>query len=261
MGHYYAFDNGCVCRNAFCNFHDISVKKLKNLKAHLQKNGFSAVVHGNRGRRSHHGYSFEVIKNVVSFIKNFSEIHGLSQPSPLRGRSNNPPVYLPAFWTKVAIHKRYCDSCLAGEPRVGLTVFKTLWLKACPDLVIMTPRTDVCHTCEKLRCTVMRSVTEEEKIEATEEFQKHLHISQEHRTFYSSAIKRSHEVLKYYSQEECCPNTPVYPCSKDITLHYTFDFAQQLQLPYHSKQVGPLYLKKNERLSCLVCVVMESRFK
>ena len=142
-----------------------------------------------------------------------------------------------------------------------MTVFKTLWLKARPDLVIMTPRTDVCDTCVKLRCTVMRSVTEEEKIEATEEFQKHLHISQEHRTFYSSAIKRSHEVLKYYSQEECCPNTPVYPCSKDITLHYTFDFAQQLQLPYHSKQVGPLYLKKNERLSCLVCVVMESRFK
>lgn len=42
----------------------------------------------------------------------------------------------------------------------------------------------------------MRSVTEEEKIEATEDFQKHLHIYQEHRTFYSSAIKKSHEVLK-----------------------------------------------------------------
>ena len=38
---------------AFCILHDISVKKLKNLKAHLQKNGFSAVVHGNHGRRSH----------------------------------------------------------------------------------------------------------------------------------------------------------------------------------------------------------------
>ena len=89
-------------------------------------------------------------------------------------------MYLPAFWTKVAIHKRYCDSCLLGEPRVGLTLFKTLWLKTCPDLVIMTPRTDVCETLENLRGDVMRFVTEEEKLEATEEFQKHLHIAQDH---------------------------------------------------------------------------------
>ena len=25
--------------------------------------------------------------------------------------------------------------------------------------------------------------------------------------------------------------------------HYTFDFAQQLQVPYHARQVGPLYFK------------------
>ena len=94
----------------------------------------------------------------------------------------------------------------------------------------------------------MRSVTEEEKIEATEEIQKHLHISQEQCTFYSSAIKKSHEVLKYYPQEECCPNTPVYPCSKDITLYYTFDFAQQLQLLYHSRQVCPIYFKNPRKV-------------
>ena len=43
-----------------------------------------------------------------------------------------------------------------------------------------------------------------------------------------------------YPQNECWPK---YLCSKDITLHYTFDFAQQLQLPYHSRQVGPIYFK------------------
>ena len=34
MGHYYTFDHRRVCRNAFCILHDISVKKLMNLKAH-----------------------------------------------------------------------------------------------------------------------------------------------------------------------------------------------------------------------------------
>ena len=75
MGHYFTFDHHHVCRAAFCILHDISVKKLKNLKAHLQKNGFASIVHGNYDRKSHHAYSFEVIKNVVAFIKNFGEIH------------------------------------------------------------------------------------------------------------------------------------------------------------------------------------------
>ena len=79
MGHYLASDHRRVCRTAFCILHDISVKKLKNLKAHLQKNGFSSVIHGNCGEKSHRGYSLEVIKNVVVFIKNFGEIHGLPQ--------------------------------------------------------------------------------------------------------------------------------------------------------------------------------------
>ena len=69
MGHYYAFDHRHVCCNAFCILHDFSVKKLKNLKAHLQKNELSAVAHGNRDQRSHRGYLFEVIKDVVAFIK------------------------------------------------------------------------------------------------------------------------------------------------------------------------------------------------
>ena len=132
----------------------------------------------------------------------------LPQPSPLRGQSINPPVYLPAFWTKVAIHKRYCDSCLPGEPGVGLTVFKALWQKACPDLVIVTSRTDVYVKLVRIiRCTVMMYITKEEKVVATEEFQKHLHVVQEHHTFYSSAIKKSNEALKSYPQEECCPNS------------------------------------------------------
>ena len=53
---------------------------------------------------------------------------------------------------------------------------------------------------------------------------------------------------KLYPQEACCPNTPANPCSKDITLYYTFDFAQQLQLPYHSRQVGPIYFKSPRKV-------------
>ena len=101
-----------------------------------------------------------------------------------------------------------------------------------------------CDTCEKLRCTVMRSVTEEEKIEATEDFQKHLHIYQEHRTFYSSAIKKSHEVLKT-THRKSVALIHLYIHAQRILLSiiHLFYFAQELQLLYHSRQVCPIYIK------------------
>ena len=50
--HAFAFDHRAVCRTCFCLLHDISVKKLKNLKTHMVKNGFSTSVHGHCGRKS-----------------------------------------------------------------------------------------------------------------------------------------------------------------------------------------------------------------
>ena len=132
---------------------------------------------------------------------------------------------------------------MPSDPCVGLTLFKTTWQKTCPDLVIMTPRTDVCERCESLRQNIMSSITEEDKVESTRAFQEHLSVSQEHRLLYSTAITRSYEALKSFTPAERRPGTSVPACSKNISLHYTFDFAQQLQLPYYSRQVGPIYFK------------------
>ena len=38
------------------------------------------------------------------------------------------------------------------------------------------------------------------------------------------------------------PTEPIQPCSTDFQhAHYTFDFAQNLCLPHHSRQMGPMY--------------------
>ncbi|XP_052805759.1 uncharacterized protein LOC128235083 [Mya arenaria] len=36
-------------------------------------------------------------------------------------------------------------------------------------------------------------------------------------------------------------------CSLDATVHYSWDFAQQVHIPHHSQQVGPLYFKTARR--------------
>lgn len=46
------------------------------------------------------------------------------------------------------------------------------------------------------------------------------------------------------------------PCSNGLAhVHYTFDFAQQLTLPHHSRQEGPLYLTSPRKVQLFgVCI-------
>ena len=53
------------------------------------------------------------------------------------------------------------------------------------------------------------------------------------RDFYLACIKKAREHLQ---------PPPMENHSIDYG-HYTFDFAQQLQVPYHARQVGPLFFK------------------
>ena len=39
-------------------------------------------------------YPFQVVVDVVQYIKNYAEIHGLPQPSARSGRADIPPIYL-----------------------------------------------------------------------------------------------------------------------------------------------------------------------
>ena len=48
-----------------------------------------------------------------------------------------------------------------------LLAFKTfvnVWKKCLPDIVFITPRTDICVYCEKFRSKLKEAVTEEEKV-------------------------------------------------------------------------------------------------
>ena len=77
----YAFDHREVCKKAFQFLHDIGEKQLKNMVKHLKVNGPVPIVHGNTGKVPPTVYPFEVVQDVVHFIRNHAEVHGLPQPS------------------------------------------------------------------------------------------------------------------------------------------------------------------------------------
>ena len=102
----------------------------------------------------------------------------------------------------------------------------------------MTPRTDVCEKCE-LHCReVMAAVSEEAKSAAVNKFSAHLHYAQRERDYYQRCTVEAVEESRAGPVEV----PPRLPCSTNYEhSHYTFDFAQLLQLPHFARQVGPIY--------------------
>ena len=78
---------------------------------------------------------------------------------------------------------------------------------------------------------ISKGITEDDKLTLTQQFKEHVDLAQKERQYYRlDSMKRAEESIK------SAPDKPSY-------FHYTFDFAQMLQVPYHAWQVGPLYFK------------------
>ncbi|XP_053379714.1 uncharacterized protein LOC123532084 [Mercenaria mercenaria] len=213
-----------VCRKAFLVCFAIGKKYLNTISSHVKTKGVIPRMHGNTGRKAHNAFSYNDVKRIVEYIKNFADEKGLPQPAAPRGRDNIPPIFLPSDTTKKEMHEEYvslCRSSSSGFKAVSLTLFKNIWSNCVPHIRIAGPREDVCARCEKLRQHVMDARTEPEKLEATTELRDHILVAQNERELYNECIKK-------------CKEDPDYT-------HYTFDFSQNVALPHRSRQIGPLF--------------------
>ena len=241
VGFQYTFEGQVVCAGAFRFIYHLGSREFRNLQLHLRKHGVTPRVHGNTGRKPHNALTFAEVENCASFIKRFAEIHGLPQPSPLRGRDDQPPIYLPASFTYKRVHELYTESCGQFVRAVKLSSFCAIWHQCFPHIQFMTPRTDVCDRCEKHRLKVNDAVTEEEKTAALAAFTAHLHNAKMERDKYKQCTEDAKKELEEADQLTA---PPYAPCSNDLRKsNYTFDFAQQVLLPHTARQVGPINFK------------------
>lgn len=225
----YAYDYRVVCKPVFCFMHAIGEKLLKNLQSHLKSHGPIPRMHGNKGRLPANAFTFQTTEHIADFILNYAEIYGLPQPAAGRGRAESAPIYLPASEGYNTVHQKYVEACnAAGQQPAKYHAFLGIWHKILPHIKFMTPRTDVCHYCENFRVLIKNAVEESEKLRWSTEFKQHVKNAQDEREHYLSSMKKAKELSETSPAEYG---------------HYTFDFAQMLQVPYHARQVGPLYFK------------------
>ena len=245
----YAIDYRTVCLENFLFSHALGDRVLRNIQEHMKQNGCVPRQHGNVGRLPANTIPFEATQQAVRFIHNFALVHGLPQPAAPRGRADTAPTYLPASENFRSVHAKYVEACGSGELAgggVGTSAaqtssqrvlkyrsFVSLWHTALPDIKFMTPRTDVCNICEKHRERIKLSVNEEEKLAATGRFQAHLTQAAQEREHEEAVCEEAASSLSRAIDAETVPSTN----------HHTFDFSQQVFLPYNARQVGPLYFK------------------
>ncbi|XP_076461922.1 uncharacterized protein LOC143294352 [Babylonia areolata] len=100
--------------------------------------------------------------------------------------------------------------------------------------------TDLCWICQANNHRIFRgaNLDDQEKQELLMEQQLHLSRVEEERVLYRSMTAQSKTVVE---QQQIISLGPNRPCSRDITAHYSFDFAQQVHLPHSPYQPGPIY--------------------
>ena len=94
------------------------------------------------------------------------------------------------------------------------------------------------------------------------EAEEHIIKVQKERSYYRSLVHTSKiDVKDYFSEEGVfmppTPNCQLPSNSTEITVHYSFDFAQQVHYPSDPQQPGPLYFLTPRKCAVFGSVVRE----
>ena len=147
--------------------------------------------------------------------------------------------------TKMSVWREFKKSCEeTGKQGVCCTKFTDLWQQFHPNVVVAKPMSDFCLTCQQNTCKLIWSANlpDREKSECVRAQQEHLNRVQTEREVYRRICQEA-EINFKTLEEQIDLHERHEACSLDTTIHYSFDFAQQIHIPSNPKQPGPLYFK------------------
>lgn len=231
-----------VCEKLFLFANGIKTKRFKRIMKHYKDQGLVMLTHKNYKSTPKHTITQDDVEHVISFIRNHAENSALFMPGRL-GNHRNIAKLLPSSDTRQDLFQKYKEVAeLSGKRVLGLTSFKEIWYQFCSDIIIMKPRTDLCATCQSstLEHTKIRGSSEEEKESFFRKCQDHIAKVYAERGNYKSIIEDTstnfNKDLVIFDE-----NRKAIPNSYDGSIHYSFDFAQQIHTPHDSQQPGPIY--------------------
>ena len=119
-------------------------------------------------------------------------------------------------------------------------MFRQTWRKLLPFIVTARPMTDLCWTCQQNNHLIYRSanLSEADKSVRLVQQESHLLLVRQERELYNEMVRRAKDTCHLLGVGELSASPP---CSRQIEMHYSFDYAQQVHLPSDPLQPGPIY--------------------
>jgi hypothetical protein len=185
-----------------------------------------------------------VASAVKNFLVNYAEVHGL--PSPVRNvnRVTQSIIFLPAEMSYKSVHRDFLAGLKEDSRLHGLKYdsFRKLWHQLTSYIQIMSPRTDLCDTCQQLRNDLQfKARKEEEARDLLKKYKEHLAKAKLERNYYNKNTKLAEEHRKLIDQNYSAVEDRIPYCSTDAVAHYSYDWAQDLHVPHSDQQIGKVY--------------------
>jgi hypothetical protein len=223
-----------ICEAMFLFFHTISRSRFLNLCKHFDRFGIVERIHGNTKRLPPNTCTPPQLEELVKFIDNIADTHSMPLPGRLPNHRDQRVLLLPTDMTKAKIYHLYTTSCTVNNnPSVSRAKFYRVWSDIRPYVATMKPADDLCFDCQKLSTSLANSghLTSEEKEQRVKEYSDHLNLAKQERTAYNQQIAECREAY-----QDTDPSS-----SESVTMHYSYDFAQQVHYPSNPLQPGPAY--------------------
>ncbi|XP_078365996.1 uncharacterized protein LOC144650219 [Oculina patagonica] len=241
----FLFQSMPICRDMFLILYGISDSRLRRLREHYENSGLTSRTHGNTKQLPKNTLPYAVVEDVKLFLSNYAEENAISLPGRIPGYKDEDIKLLSSHETKIGVWRTFEVACKATEKQaVSYSKFVELWEQFHPNLVVAKPMTDLCLTCQQNTTKLLRAANlpDREKSDCVREQQEHLNLALSEREHYKAACKEASDIFQAIENTIELSETRA-PCSTPGTMHYSFDYAQQVHYPSNPMQPGPIYFK------------------
>ena len=149
-------------------FLHVGCKRYNAVKKAYVTNGLEPIIHGNTFHLPSHAFTTKDLQNITFFLTNYAEEHGILLPGRIPSFKRCDLLLFPTQSTKKSIWECYIKASATLTFRLAsYRTFCRVWLKYKPRIVITTPKSDLCWTCQRnsMNITASANKPESEKLE------------------------------------------------------------------------------------------------
>lgn len=165
-----------LCQLTYLNMLGVSRDYLESVRNHLLNKGLGTRIHGNTGRMPRWNTKMFIDENVEwevkVFLLSYAEKYGSPDPAgKTKEKITQPLVFLPADMTYTSVYRDFIASRREEIDEVDelkflkYETFLKLWHELTPHIKFMSPRSDLCDTCHKLRHEIHSCQDETTKVQ------------------------------------------------------------------------------------------------